>query len=60
MPAAFGANLLGAMVGGVAEYLSLVTGYQMLLVLVAAAYLAALLAPGVTSGVAAVRQARRA
>jgi SAM-dependent methyltransferase len=42
VPAAFGANLLGAMVGGVAEYLSLITGYQTLLVLVAAAYLAAL------------------
>ncbi|MGH8709627.1 MAG: RDD family protein, partial [Burkholderiales bacterium] len=36
----FGANLLGAMVGGVAEYLSLVTGYQVLLLLVAAAYIA--------------------
>ena len=43
VPAAFGANLLGAMVGGVAEYLSLVTGYQVLLLLVAAAYVAALL-----------------
>ena len=42
VPAAFGANLLGAMVGGVTEYLSLVTGYQTLLLLVAAAYLAAL------------------
>jgi spermidine synthase len=42
VPAAFGANLLGAMVGGVTEYLSLVTGYQVLLLLVAAAYLAAL------------------
>ncbi len=43
MPAAYGANLLGAMVGGVAEYLSLVTGFQFLLLVVAAAYLAALL-----------------
>jgi len=43
VPAAFGANLLGAMVGGVAEYLSLVTGYQLLLVLVGAAYVAALM-----------------
>jgi SAM-dependent methyltransferase len=42
VPAAFGANLLGAMVGGVTEYVSLVTGYQTLLLLVAAAYLAAL------------------
>jgi hypothetical protein len=39
----FGANLLGAMVGGVAEYLSLVTGYQFLLLLVAACYIAAVL-----------------
>jgi hypothetical protein len=38
----FGANLLGAMVGGVGEYLSLVTGYQFLLVLVAVCYVAAL------------------
>jgi hypothetical protein len=42
IPAAYGANLLGAMVGGVAEYLSLVTGFQMLLLVVAACYLAAL------------------
>ncbi|HOG29363.1 MAG TPA: hypothetical protein PLN93_10350 [Vicinamibacterales bacterium] len=38
----YGANLLGAMVGGVAEYLSLVTGFQFLLILAAAFYLAAL------------------
>jgi len=42
VPAAYGANLLGAMVGGVAEYLSLVTGFQLLLVVVAGCYLAAL------------------
>jgi hypothetical protein len=42
IPAAYGANLLGAMVGGVAEYLSLVTGFQMLLIVVAGCYLAAL------------------
>ena len=36
--AAFGANLLGAMVGGVLEYLSLVTGYRALLIVVAALY----------------------
>ncbi len=35
---AFGANLLGAIVGGVLEYLSLITGYRFLLVLVAALY----------------------
>jgi hypothetical protein len=38
----FGANLLGAIVGGVGEYLSLVAGYQFLLVLVAACYIAAI------------------
>jgi hypothetical protein len=37
----FGANLLGAMLGGVGEYLSLVAGYRFLLVLVAACYLVA-------------------
>ena len=36
--AAFGANLLGAMVGGTLEYLSLVTGHRALLVLCAALY----------------------
>ncbi len=35
---AFGANLLGAMVGGVLEYLSLITGYRGLLVLAAILY----------------------
>jgi hypothetical protein len=35
---AFGANLLGAMVGGLLEYTALVTGFRGLLVLVAAAY----------------------
>ena len=35
---AFGANLLGAMVGGVLEYVSLLTGYQALLILVALLY----------------------
>lgn len=39
----YGANLLGAMVGGVAEYLSLVTGFRWLLLLVAAFYVVALL-----------------
>ena len=40
----FGANLLGAMVGGVGEYLSLLAGYQFLLILVAGCYLIALAA----------------
>ena len=43
---AFGANLLGAMVGGVLEYASLVTGYRALLVLVAALYAAAAVVAG--------------
>jgi hypothetical protein len=38
----FGANLLGAMVGGVGEYLSLLAGYRFLLVLVAVCYMLAL------------------
>ncbi|MEX0626004.1 MAG: spermidine synthase [Chloroflexota bacterium] len=35
---AFGANLLGAMAGGLIEYVALVTGYQALLLVVAALY----------------------
>ena len=35
---AFAANLLGAMVGGTLEYLSLVTGYQATLIVVAVLY----------------------
>jgi spermidine synthase len=35
---AFGANLLGAMLGGVLEYLSLITGYRGLLVIAAILY----------------------
>jgi hypothetical protein len=38
----YGANLLGSMVGGVAEYLSLVMGFQFLLLLVGVFYAAAL------------------
>jgi hypothetical protein len=37
----FGANLFGAMIGGVAEYLSLVTGYRFLLILVGLCYVLA-------------------
>jgi SAM-dependent methyltransferase len=40
---AFGANLLGAMVGGVLEYTALITGYRALLILVALLYGLALL-----------------
>jgi spermidine synthase len=39
----YGANLLGAMVGGVAEYLSLATGFQFLLLVIAGCYVLALL-----------------
>jgi hypothetical protein len=35
---AFAANLLGAMVGGTLEYLSLITGYQLLLIVTAVLY----------------------
>jgi hypothetical protein len=38
---AFGANLLGAMFGGLLEYASLITGYRALLILVALLYAAA-------------------
>ena len=43
-PTAFGANLLGAMVGGLLEYTSLILGYHTLLVIVAALYGAAFVA----------------
>ena len=35
---AFGANILGAVLGGVLEYTALLTGYRSLLFIVAAAY----------------------
>jgi hypothetical protein len=38
---AFGANLVGAMVGGVLEWSALITGYQALLIVVAVVYLLA-------------------
>lgn len=41
---AFASNLLGSMVGGAVEYLALITGYQALLIVVAAAYALAWLA----------------
>jgi hypothetical protein len=50
---AFGANLVGAMVGGVLEWSALVTGYQALLLVVAGVYLLAWLArpaPGLATG----------
>jgi hypothetical protein len=39
----YGTNLLGAMAGGVAEYLSLVTGYRALILVIALCYVGALL-----------------
>ncbi|GAA3068400.1 hypothetical protein GCM10017600_21290 [Streptosporangium carneum] len=53
---AFGANLLGAMVGGCLEYLALVVGYQALLVVAGALYLGAFaLLPGDARSPGAVR-----
>lgn len=43
---AFGANLLGAMVGGVLEYASLIVGYRALLIVVGALYAVAFLYGG--------------
>jgi hypothetical protein len=43
---AFGANLLGAMIGGLLEYLALITGYRALLLVVAGLYALAFLASG--------------
>jgi hypothetical protein len=42
--AAFGANLIGALVGGTLEYLALLTGYQALLLVVALLYAGARIA----------------
>jgi hypothetical protein len=42
--AAFGANLVGAMVGGFAEYLSMASGRRSLVLVVIGAYLVSLLA----------------
>jgi hypothetical protein len=42
----YGTNLLGAMVGGVSEYLSLLTGFRWLLFAIALCYIGALLARG--------------
>ena len=41
--AAFGANLLGALFGGILEYTALIVGYRALIVLAGIAYLAALI-----------------
>ena len=47
---AFATNLLGAMAGGVAEYLSLVAGFRMLLLIIALCYIGAVLARRSESG----------
>jgi SAM-dependent methyltransferase len=44
LPRDFGTNLLGAMAGGTAEYLSLLTGFRALLFIVALCYVLALVA----------------
>jgi SAM-dependent methyltransferase len=46
----YGVNLLGAMVGGVAEYASLVTGFRMLLIIIAVCYVGAVLARRAEAG----------
>jgi SAM-dependent methyltransferase len=43
LPRDYGVNLLGAMVGGVGEYLSLVTGFQALLFVIALCYIGAII-----------------
>jgi predicted membrane-bound spermidine synthase len=50
LPRDYGTNLLGAMLGGVGEYLSLVTGFRVLLFLIAACYVGALLARSRAAG----------
>ena len=65
----YGTNLLGAMVGGVGEYLSLVTGFRALLFLIALCYIGAIVrgarrrqrlqtADGQTSSVRGPRRSR--
>jgi spermidine synthase len=44
LPRDYGTNLLGAMVGGVGEYLSLVTGFRTLLLVIALCYVGAIAA----------------
>jgi hypothetical protein len=43
LPRDYGINLLGAMVGGVGEYLSLVAGFRALLLVIAACYIGAVI-----------------
>ena len=46
LPRDYGTNLLGAMVGGVGEYLSLVTGFRALLIVIALCYIGAVMVRG--------------
>lgn len=41
--AAFGVNMIGAMIGGLLEYISMITGHQFLLILIAIFYIGAFL-----------------
>jgi len=56
-PLAFGTNLLGAIVGGCLEYLSLVFGYRVLLLIAGGLYIAAYLVMSRPTRPAAVVQA---
>jgi spermidine synthase len=60
LPRDYGTNLLGAMVGGVGEYLSLLTGFRILLLLIALCYVGALIArrASVVRGLRDVRSAQ--
>jgi SAM-dependent methyltransferase len=51
----YGTNLLGAMVGGVGEYLSLVTGFQTLLLVIALCYVGAIMARRRSAGLRSAR-----
>ena len=53
---AFGANLLGAMVGGLLEYTSLILGYRSLLILAAGLYACAFLFSRITRRASSVTQ----
>jgi hypothetical protein len=57
---AFGANLLGAMVGGVLEYVALLTGYQALILVVGVLYGLAFLSGRVHLSIPAVAEPRAA
>ena len=56
----YGTNLLGAMAGGVGEYLSLVTGFRWLLLVIASCYVGALVARGAERGTEVTEGTERA